>query len=92
VLLVVLLDLDGQGEVALTSKPIVFPDWVVVTTAAGEDFSFEVWGNVNELRLKWEAHARYRGGAAPSFQIQQQATHDASGVARVNLRTGRVEM
>jgi hypothetical protein len=92
VLLVVMLDVDGQGKVALVSEPIVFPDWVVVTTAPSEDFSFEVWGDANELRLEWEAHARYRGGAAPSLQIQQQATHDASGVVRVNLKTGRVEM
>jgi hypothetical protein len=92
VLLVVMLDVDDQGKVALVSEPIVFPDWVVVTTAPSEDFSFEVWGDANELRLEWEAHARYRGGAAPSLQIQQHATHDASGVARVNLQTGRVEM
>ena len=92
VLLVVMLDVDDQGKVALVSEPIVFPDWVVVTTAPSEDFSFEVWGDANELKLEWEAHARYRGGAAPSLQIQQHATHDASGVARVNLKSGRVEM
>lgn len=91
-LLVVMLDVDRQGEVALVSKPIVFPDWVVVTTASNEDFSFEVRGNTGEIRLEWAAHARYRGGAPPSFQIQQQATHDASGVARVDLKTGQVEM
>jgi hypothetical protein len=92
VLLVIMLNVDGQGKVALVSEPIVLPDWMVVTTAPSEDFSFEVWGDANELRLEWEAHARYRGGAAPSLQIQQQATHDAAGVARVNLKRGRVEM
>jgi hypothetical protein len=92
VLLVVMLEVDDQCKVALISEPIVFPDWVTVTTVPNEDFSFEVWGNANELKLQWEAHARYRGGAAPSLQIQQQATHDASGVARVNVQTGWVEM
>lgn len=92
VLLVVMLDIVGQDMVTLVSEPIVFPDWVVVTTSSSEDFHYEVWGNSDEVRLEWEAHARYRGGAAPSFQIQQRAKHDASGVARVNLKTGRAEM
>lgn len=92
VLLVVLLEVDDQCKLMRISEPIVFPNWVTVTAAPNEDFSFEVWGNANELKLQWEAHARYRGGAAPSLQIQQQATHDASGVARVSIQTGRVEM
>lgn len=92
VLLMVMLDVVGQDMVTLVSEPIIFPDWVVVTTSPSEDFHYEVWGNADEIRLEWEAHARYRGGAAPSFHIQQRATHDASGVARVNLKTGRAEM
>jgi hypothetical protein len=92
VLEVVLLDRARQGRVLRVSDPVVFPDWVDTTTSNEELFTYQVCGRDSVLLIEWEAHARYRGGAPPPSQVLQEATKDAVGTARVDLRSGRVTM
>jgi hypothetical protein len=40
--------------------------------------------------LDWRAHARYRGGAAPSAEVRREATHDAGGLVEIDLESGAV--
>jgi hypothetical protein len=87
---IVLLDVTRQGQPILISDPVVFPEWVSVATATEESFSFGVHAERGQLLLKWEAHTRYRGGAAPTDRILLQAARDAEGLVLVNLESGTV--
>jgi hypothetical protein len=89
---IVVLDVSQKGKRMLESDPVVFPDWVSVGLTHGRTFASEGRLHKGELLLKWEAHAFYAGGAAPTPEIVKRAKKDASGVARVNLETGKVEM
>jgi hypothetical protein len=86
-----LIEIDRkEGEFVRASDSLVFPDWVLAAVAPNLSFSYEVGADGHDLIFEWEAHARYEGGAPPSARIQAQATQDAAGVARFNLRTGKV--
>lgn len=89
---VVLLDRNDQGKLLLESEPVIFPDWVAATIIMNETFSYSVRLEGDDLLLEWEAQARYRGGAPPPAYIQAQANKAASGVARIDLKTGKVRM
>jgi hypothetical protein len=89
---VVLLDTAREGKQLLESEPVVFPDWVSVGLTHGRTFSSEAWAHKGDLLLRWRANAFYAGGAAPTPEIQRQARKEASGVAQVNLETGKVAL
>lgn len=89
---IALLDVTRRGQLVLISDPVVFPEWVSVTTSTEESFAFSVRVEQDQLYLEWEAHARYRGGAAPTARILQQAARDAQGLAVLNLESGEVRM
>jgi hypothetical protein len=92
VLEIVVLDVTQQGKLVLISNPVVFPDWVSITSVSEESFACKAFLDHRHLILDWHAHARYQGGAAPPPRILEQATKDAAGTARINLETGQVEM
>lgn len=87
---IVVLD-AARGGVLLRSEAATLPDWVDAT-ATGESFRCSVRLEGDTLRYRWEAHARYRGGAPPPPEVLDRATKDAAGVARISLSTGRVEV
>lgn len=89
---VVVLDRSNEGNMMLESDLLVFPDWVTATTEPNQFFGYEVRIDRTELKLVWEAHARYRGGAPPPGYVLAQANRDAAGVSRINLNTGEVTM
>jgi hypothetical protein len=89
---IVVLDTTRKGKSLLESKPIVFPEWVSVGVTHGRSFASTGRLHKNYLLLSWEARAWYAGGARPTPQIEQAARKNASGVAQVNLKTGKVEM
>jgi hypothetical protein len=88
---IVVLDVSQKGKRLLESDPVVFPDWVSVGLRHGRSFTSEGRIHKGELLLKWDAHAFYAGGAAPTPEIVKRAKMDASGVARVSLETGKAE-
>jgi outer membrane protein assembly factor BamB len=82
----------GNGKKLLESEPIVLPEWVSVGPALGKSFASSVRLDGADVILCWEAHARYAGGARPTPQIEKAARKDASGAARIDPKTGKVEM
>jgi hypothetical protein len=45
-----------------------------------------------DVVLDRKVHRRYRGGASPSEEIFRAITRDTSGVARIYLADGRVDI
>jgi hypothetical protein len=87
-----ILDTGDKGKTLREGKTISFPDWVVTGLTHGRSFSSSAFVDGDNLYLRWEAHAFYAGGAAPTPEILQAAKKDARGVASVSLDSGRVEM
>jgi hypothetical protein len=92
---VVVLDLSAKGKVLLESEVLPLPAGTVVDRPwvyqlRNRRFAAEgriVKGN---LELKWWAQAGFWGGAFHT--IEQAKGTTKSGVAQVNLETGKVEM
>jgi hypothetical protein len=86
------LDTSAKGKKVRESDAVAFPEWVSV--GGGYDRSFASSGRVRDgsLLLTWEARAWYAGGARPSPEVEKRARKLESGVAKVNLDSGKVEM
>ena len=89
---VAILDAPQSGNVARLSDPLAFPDWVSTADHAPETFAYSVSLAQNLLRIEWEAHARYRGGAPPPSRVLKEASRDAGGTAEIDLETGHARM
>lgn len=86
------LDLTHKGECDLESDPVVFPAWVVTGEAQGRSFMTHWRLEKHQLVLDWEARAWYTGPGKPTPEQESAARKHASGVARIDLRTGQVEV
>src|SRR5207248_2016269 len=76
----------------LESQVIRLPEWVSVGVTHGRSFgSTARTDGTGGLLLTWEARAWYAGGARPTPEIERQARKSASGVIRVDLKSGRLE-
>ncbi len=89
---IVVLDVKQKGKKVLESDPVVFPEWVSVVITYGQTFSSEASVHKGQLLLKWRANAFYAGGAPPPPEVIEAARKEASGVARVDLQSGKVTM
>ena len=83
---------SASGKRLRESDPVVFPDWVSVSTSDASTFGIEVRAEGDRVLVSWRASSRYRGGAAPPPEVVNRARKDASGVAQVDLTSGHVEM
>ena len=45
----------------------------------------------HHITLRWQARARYRGGAAPGPAVLEHSTRDAAGSLRIDRRTGSIQ-
>jgi len=86
------LDRTRQGECELECDPIVFPAWVVTGAAHGRSFAAHWQLEKHKLRLEWEARAWFVGKTRPSAEQEVAARKHATGLVRVDLRTGQVEV
>jgi hypothetical protein len=84
------LDTTDKGKKVLETDPIALPDW---SGFGGHGHSFTARANPDKdgAVVTWEARAWYAGGAAPTPEIVKRSNKDATGAARVNLETGKVE-
>jgi hypothetical protein len=87
---VVVLDATQKGKRLLESRPVVFPAWVSVGVAYGRSFTATARLADGKLLLAWQARAWYAGGARPTPEVERAARKQASGVARIDLRSGQV--
>ena len=86
-----LLD-PATGERLSQTDPIAFPDWVSIDTDRGHSFAARATLQSNVLSLRWEAHAWYVvGGACPQQGIIDAATHGATGILAIDLRSGQIQ-
>src|SRR5262249_50219752 len=83
---------DAAGQKVAESAAITFPDWVNVGLAHGRSFAASGVVHKGELYLRWQARSWYAGGARPTPEVEAAARKTAEGVARVDLKTGKVEM
>jgi hypothetical protein len=89
---VVVLDVAHQGKLLATSTPVVFPDWVSIGVTYGRSFTASGKVVKGQLFLRWEARAWYAGGARPTPEIERRARKHDAGVARIDLKTGKVAL
>ncbi len=81
----------GNGHVLTNSQQIVLPEWIAVEGGIGLGFTSFATMDGNTLNLYWHAW-RQLVGAAPSAAAIAAAKKDETGVARVDLESGRVEV
>lgn len=86
----VTLDLDRQGVVDKRLDPIRLADWISVADPE-QAFDYDLWAEGDDLLVGWRAESHYAGGAPPPAHVRAQASHQARGRSRVNLRTGSVD-
>lgn len=86
------LDLTRQGECALESDPVIFPAWVVTGEGHGRSFHSNWHLEKRQLVLEWEASAWYTGATKPTHEQEKAARKHVAGIARIDLRTGQVEV
>lgn len=86
------LDPRRNGECDFESDPVVFPAWVVTGEAHGSSFAAHWQVQKHHLVLDWEAGAWYAGTTRPTPTEAQAARKHASGIARIDLRTGQIEI
>jgi hypothetical protein len=72
------------GETLLVSEPVPLPSW------ATQPSKLHARATGTRLRLEWEAHSRYSGGAPPPAHVLRAATRDEAGAAEVDLESGAV--
>jgi hypothetical protein len=87
-----ILVFDKTGKRLLQSDSVIFPDWVSVELTHGRSFDAHAEIAKSNLLLHWQAHAFYAGGAPPPPEVVKAAKKDATGTARINLQSGKVEM
>jgi hypothetical protein len=81
-----------QGECVLESDPIVLPPWVVAGEAVGHTFDAHWRLEHNQVVLSWTASAEYAGPGRPTAQQKTAAQRRGSGIARVDLDSGQVQL
>lgn len=91
-----LLDTDNKGRVVKKSELIALPDWAKVGNgldqhALGIVFSIRADLVDGDLLVKWNAGTYYYGGAAPSPEILNARTRNATGMLKFNLESGKAE-
>jgi hypothetical protein len=89
---IVVLDPRQEGKVLLTSDAVTFPESVNVGLAYGRSFSSQGRVIQGKLFLHWSA----KDWAGTGYEVknlgEEKSRKEASGVAKVNLGDGGVEM
>ena len=86
-----ILDTTQEGKRLFESKPIALPEWASVETAYGRSYRGSTRLEGAALLVSWEARSFYSGGARPTPAIEKAARREATGVARVDVKTGKIE-
>lgn len=81
----------SNGHILTNTQPIVFPEWIAVEGGIGLGFTSFATVDGNTLNIYWHAW-RQLVGAAPSAAAIAAAKKDETGVARIDLESGRVEV
>lgn len=80
----------ATGKTVGKSDAIALPDWATTAKTWGRTFRTAARADGDGVIVAWQAGAFYAGGAAPTEEILAAAKKDASGVAKFDLKTGKV--
>jgi hypothetical protein len=86
------LDVTRNGECDFESDALVLPAWVVTGEAHGHAFAAQWRLEKHHLVLDWEASAWYTGKTRPTPEEALAARKYSRGSARIDLRTGQIEI
>lgn len=78
----------ATGEDVGAVEPADWPQWAEGGTRL-DAMHLSAAETTEGIRLRWQIHRGYGGGAAPSAAILAEADHDESGEMMVNLETGQ---
>jgi hypothetical protein len=78
------------GRRLRVSEALPIPAWVEPGATATAQFQIGAELDGAIVRLHWRARARYRGGAAPSRQVLEQAARDEAASVAVDRSSGKV--
>ncbi len=78
----------GDQIVPAWEATLELPDWVDLESAEPDAFTLDAEIREGVVVTNWTASARYRGGAPPSPDIEDAATHGERGTARFDRETG----
>lgn len=82
----------SSGREGSISQPLLLPEWIEVSLTDESVFSLRARGEGGIVEVHWRAHARYRGGAAPSARVLENSARDAEGAFQFDVETGEIEV
>lgn len=80
----------ATGKTAFRSEAITMPEWASAGKAGGRSFRTAARSDGRKVIVVWQANAFYYGGAAPTPEVLKAARKDATEVASVDPKTGKV--
>jgi hypothetical protein len=87
---VVVLD-ASSGRERCASPTVSLPEWANASLEGSPDFVVSAEAEGAAVVLRWSARARYRGGAAPTREVEAASRRDARGAFRVDVSTCALE-
>lgn len=69
-------------------QAVQLPQWVEIGSPEPGGFKLEAEIRRPLVVVTWEAHSRYRGGAPPPAQVEEEEKHDERRTIRFDLETG----
>ncbi len=88
----VVLDCSQKGKILLQSEPVVLPSWASVKGRWGRQLDCQWQIHKGDFFLKWNAKAWWDEGRLPEWAPEEATSRNASGVARLSLKSGLVKM
>ncbi len=86
---VVAVDAES-GKTVGKSDAVALPDWATTAKTWGRTFRTAARADGESVIVAWQAGAFYSGGARPSPEIEAAARKNESGLAKFDLKTGKV--
>jgi hypothetical protein len=86
---VVAMDM-ATGKTLVKSDAIKLPDWATTEKTWGKTFRTAAKTDGESITVVWQAGAFYAGGARPTPEIEAAARKNETGLAKVDLKSGKV--
>lgn len=71
-------------------QTLPLPEWVDISSPEPDSFMLEAEFRQDHVIITWEAHVRYRGGAAPSVEVEKAAKHDERQTLELDGKNGEI--
>lgn len=71
-------------------QAVGLPEWVDISSPEPDSFKLKAKVREERIIVTWEAHARYRGGAAPPVEVEKAAMRDARHILEFDRKDGTI--